>query len=269
MGEEVKAVTEARLPTLIKYVEQVPYWQEAARRLTEAAGQVARDPTGEPDWCRLVDFNPDGEERVLAAAMYRYGSFSIERAVSAVRAAGPDGRKQLAAELFAGRRKHDMPLRELEYATYTFDVTLDQGAYFELKRHRMMTQTVQPLSTLLGFALPRAVVEAGVEEPYRQAMRAADHAYRRLAEFNPAVAAYIVPNAYNRRVLLELNFRSAMHLLGLRSAANAHFSIRRAAQRMADELRAATPLLGEYLAVNPDETWREIEKQYFSGTAEI
>jgi hypothetical protein len=39
--------------------------------------------------------------------------------------------------------------------------------------------------------------------------------------------------------LIETNFRRALHLVTLRGAANAHFSMRRAAQRIADEIRAA------------------------------
>jgi hypothetical protein len=41
--------------------------------------------------------------------------------------------------------RYDIPLRELEYATFTFDLLMDQGAYAEFKRHRMMTQTPQRL----------------------------------------------------------------------------------------------------------------------------
>ncbi len=268
MGEEMKKVSEARLPTLIKYVERVPYWAEAAQRLSTAAGAVNWEPAEEGDWCRLVDYDSSGEEKVLAAALYRFGAFSFERALQTVRNAGPEGRKQLVEAIFAGRGKHDMPLREMEYAGFTFDVTLDQGAYFELKRHRMMTQTPQPLSTLLGYALPKAIVEAGVQDAYRRAMQEADAAYRKLAAFHPEVASYVVPNGYNRRVLLSMNLRGAMHLVGLRSAGNAHFSIRRVAQRIAEDIRAAAPLLGEYLPVNTEETWQGIEQQFFAGINE-
>ena len=47
--------------------------------------------------------------------------------------------------------KFDNPLRELEYCNYTFDLVMDQGAYAEFKRHRMMTQTPQRLTTRLGW----------------------------------------------------------------------------------------------------------------------
>jgi thymidylate synthase ThyX len=265
IGAEIKQVAEVRLPTLIKYVDRVEYLAETAHRLESAASGLGREAGAADEWCRLVGSTPDGEERVLAAALYRYGEFSFERALAAVRAADAEGRAILAEDLLGARGSHDIPLRELEYASYTIDLILDQGGYFELKRHRMMTQTAQPLTANLGYALPRRMVEAGMETPYRTAMNAAHAAFERLSQACPAAAAYVVPNGYNRRVLLETNLRSAMHLVNLRAAPNAHFSMRRAAQRIAEEIRAASPILGRYLDANPAETWQQVEADHFSA----
>ncbi len=160
--------------------------------------------------------------------------------------------------------RHDIPLRETEYGLYTFDVTLDQGAYFELKRHRMMTQSPQHLTARLGYAIPRRMAAAGVEDIYCKAMETARQAYERLVEVYPQAASYCVPNGFNRRVLLSCNFRSADHFIALRSAPNAHFSMRRLALRMAEQIRAASPLLGSYLRLSSEETWQEVERQNFT-----
>jgi thymidylate synthase ThyX len=265
IGAEMKQVAVERLPALIKYVEPVAYLEESASRLGAQASLVQWTPGEEVDWCRLVDFEAGGEDRVLAGALYRFGGFSYERALQTVQAANGEVRQRLADDLLGPLGAHDIPLRELELANYTFDLTIDQGGYFELKRHRMMTQTVQPLTTLLGYAVPKAISLAGFEMAYTAAMRAADQAYRVLAAELPSVASYVVPNAYNRRVLLHLNLRSAIHLVSLRSAANAHFSMRRAAQRMAEDIRAASPLLGKYVRSNPNETWQQVEANHFSA----
>jgi thymidylate synthase ThyX len=158
--------------------------------------------------------------------------------------------------------EHDTPLRELEHTFYTFDLILDQGAYAEFKRHRMMTQTPQTLTTRLGVALPRQIVEAGFEVPYRSAMDTAAETYEKLADWNPHVASYIVSNGFNRRVLFTMNLREAFAFCQLRSAPNAHFSMRRVAQRVAQEIRHVHPLLAKYLRL-PEETWQEIDGLYF------
>ena len=73
-------------------------------------------------------------------------------------------------------------------------------------------------------------------------MNAVMELYEKLYAFNPDVASYIVPNAFNRRVLLQMNLRSAFHFIKLRSAPNAHFAIRRIALKIAEEIRMRYPL---------------------------
>ena len=262
-GAEIKQVALESVPTLVKYAEAVPYWQSSAASLTQAARDLNLRVQPE-DWCQLVSSDPAVENRALAAALYRFSDLSYAQCLQQVQDSAQPGRDRLARLLLAERAQHDIPLRELEFASYTFDLILDQGAYFELKRHRMMTQTPQPLTARLGYALPRQMAAAGFEERYRKAMQAAQNCYEEIAEFNPHVASYIVPNAFNRRVLLGCNWRSLDHFISLRSAPNAHFSLRRVAQRMAAETRSVTPLLGSYLRPNPDETWQGIETDNFT-----
>ena len=172
--------------------------------------------------------------------------------------------ERLAESLLARLGKFDAPLRELEYCTYTFDLIMDQGAYAEFKRHRMMTQTPQKLTTRLGYATPRLITEAGFETDYEAAMESAAQMFEKLYQFNPGVAQYIVPNGFNRRVLAQFNLREAFAFCQLRSAANAHFSIRRVAQRMYEEMARVHPLLTKYMKLH-DETWQGVEEGHFTA----
>ncbi len=91
--------------------------------------------------------------------------------------------------------------------------------------------------------------------------------YETLAKANPEAAAYILPNAFNRRVLLEMNLRSARHFIRLRSAPNAHFAIRRVAQRLADEAQARFPL---FMITSPPtvETWQPSARNISQGISD-
>jgi thymidylate synthase ThyX len=182
----------------------------------------------------------------------------------------PQEEKQaLADAMFAEMTDFDVPIRELEYADLTFSLIMDQGAYFEFKRHRMMTQTVQDLSTRLGYALPKAITEAGFEARYREAMQAAAVLYEKLAGWNPQVAAYVVPNAFNRRVLCRANLRELFHFIKLRCARNAHFSIQRVGRGMLEQLRPYFPILSEKIQVKEDISVQDLTEEYFSQTAII
>jgi thymidylate synthase ThyX len=265
IGEKVKEVAKAETPTLVKYADAVPYLVETIGDLSVSYppfqlgdGQLVKD-----DWCTLISFDKDGELKILAAALYRFGEMSYAEALSYVSGLKDDVKFQVAESLLGRLGKYDVPLREMEYSTYTFDLVMDQGAYAEFKRHRMMTQTPQRLTTRLGYATPRLITESGFGHQYEAAMNAAHEMFDKLYSVNPTIAQYVVPNGYNRRVLAEFNLREAFAFCQLRSAANAHFSIRRVAQRMYEEICHVHPLLTKYMKLY-DETWKGVEENYFT-----
>jgi len=146
---------------------------------------------------------------------------------------------------------------------------MDQGAFFEIKRHRMMTQTPQPLSTLIGYAVPSSIIKSGFEKKYHLAMLKAHQTYSQLAQENPDLASYIVPNAFNRRILLQSNLRSLDHLIALRAAPNAHFSVRRLAHRMAQEIFSVSDMAKYWVRDITVESWQDVENQFFAETNHI
>lgn len=266
VGAEIKAAGVEETPTLVKYADVNPYLVNSRDFLLEKASKIEGlflDDSEIPG-CRLISFDPDAEEKVLATALFRFGNSDFELNRSHV--AGLSRRDQftLARELLGGRSAHDAPLREFEYGQLFFQIVVDQGAYFEIKRHRMMTQTVQALGAGLGFVTPRMMVDAGMGEVYRRAMEQAGETYREIVREFPDAASYVIPNGYKRRLLMSLNLRSADHFIALRTAPNAHFSVRWVAHWMAAAIRDAMPLVGQFLRECPGETWQDVQRQYFS-----
>ncbi len=261
IGEAVKGTAQDEVPTLVKYADAVPYLQETEQDLAESADAFPCEIGG--DDLTLIDFDDEAELRVIAAVLYPAGGASFETVLQKVRGMSPDERNRIAEKLLGKMDRFDIPPRAFEHATYTFEAFLDQGAYFELKRHRIMTQTPQRLRADLGYAVPRLFADSEFDAPYRNAMDAASEAYAELHGWNPHVAAYLVPNGYRRRVLMTLNLREAYHFCELRSKPNAHFSIRRVALGMAEMIRAVHPLLGSGMRLPPGVMKDDIEKEYF------
>jgi len=265
IGESVKDVSKAETPTLVKYADAVPYLAETIKEFSLTPTPLPQGE-GQAEWCTLIDYDKDGEDKVLAAVLYRFGEMAYADALSYVETLNDESKSSFAESLLGRLDKFDVPLRELEYCRYTFDLVMDQGAYAEFKRHRIMSQTPQRLTTRLGYATPLLITEAGFRAQYEAAMESASEMYEKLYQINPNVAQYIVPNGFNRRVLAEFNLREAFAFCQLRTAANAHFSIRRVAQKMYEEMARAHPLLTKYMKLH-DETWQGVEDGYFTSAA--
>jgi len=265
IGEQVKDVARQEVPTLVKYAEAMPHLSQARADLGAAAlaalGSAPQDRES-TNSCILLDYDSRAENMMLAAALYRFGGRSLERCRSYVETLPDPERERLASLMLGSLSEHDVPLRELEYGNYTFDLIMDQGAYAEFKRHRMMTQTPQKLTAQLGYSVPRLIEAAGQQRVYEDAMQAASALYERLCALSPYVAQYVVPNAFHRRVLAQFNLREAYAFCQLRTAPNAHFSIRRLAGMVAAEIRRVHPLLSNYMRL-PAESPADVADRHF------
>ena len=139
---------------------------------------------------------------------------------------------------------HEAPVREFESTTYTFEIVCDFGAYRDIQRHRMTTQTQQLLGCELGYSVPDDAREAGLAGRMETVMSRAADAWRELADADPVHAQYVVPLAFHKRFLMAMNFREAWHFVGLRSRVQGHESYRRIAWAVKDEIARVHPALG-------------------------
>ncbi len=272
IGMEVKQVAQTEVPTLVKYASPSQYLIDTASAFEDAA-QALGDPTGDMSdtaataGVRLIHYDRDAETRIAAACLYRHGRapYALAWARSSTMAA----ERQAVIETVLGRLgRHDAPLRELEHTTYTFDIVCDQGAYFDLKRHRMMTQSPQAPTVELGYAVPRAIDEAGVGDQFRDALDRATDVARLIARDLPRDAAYLVTNAHNRRFLATMNLRELYSMVPLRAREAGHFSYRRIAMLVYEAVRAVHPALVAHVQFGYEPpTAADLEARFFSEVA--
>ncbi|MDR7417785.1 MAG: FAD-dependent thymidylate synthase [Armatimonadota bacterium] len=274
IGADVKRVAQTEVPTLVKYANPSPYMMatasalEAAARAATADADTATAPDDAAAVVRLVHYDRDAELRVVAACLYRHGTLSYEAAWRRAQAMAPAERTTIIGEALGRLGRHDTPLREIEHTTYTLDIVCDQGAYFDLKRHRMMTQSPQAPTVELGYAVPRAVDEAGLGQRYRDAIDAATDAYHLIARDLPREAAYLVTNAHNRRFLATMNLRELYSMVPLRAREAGHFSYRRTALLVYEAVRAVHPALAAHVPFGyAPPAAAELEARFFSEVA--
>jgi thymidylate synthase ThyX len=208
----------------------------ATRQATEAvAARFLGDAPVEPrDEVTLTDFDPDGEAKVVAAALYAVSELPDDALLARARKMSPEERAAvLAAYVGArGNRRHK-PGRAFERTAYRFDILGDYGAFRDLQRHRLLTLEWQRLSPRHGSVMPEAIAEAGAEADWRRVLGESAELHDAIAAAGLSDAAsYAVSMAYRVRFYMELNAREAMHVIELRTTPQGHPSYRRICQRM-------------------------------------
>ncbi len=210
------------------------YFAGIREEMAAIASDLAAVKPDARDEVTLTDFDPLGETKVVAAALYAVSELPDDQLFDIARRLSADERLSILRAYVGNRtnRRH-RPGRAFERTSYRFDVLTDYGAFRDLQRHRLLTIEWQPLTPRHGFTEPEAIVEAGAHDDWNRVMDGSAHLFDAVqaAGLN-AAAPYAVCMAYRVRFYMEMNAREAMHLIELRTAPQGHPAYRRVCQRM-------------------------------------
>src|SRR5207249_2120822 len=188
----------------------------------------------------LVDFDPEAERKVVAAALFPHSDAPLAEQSG-------DPAAVLDALLADRANRRQRVPRALEHAQYAFEIVANFAAYRDLHRHRMLTQDRQLLGTSLGFDLPSGLTELGMDSRFRSAIENAARAHQPMArDLGPALAQYVVPLAFRVRWYFRVNLREIYHLCELRTTPQGHPDYRWVAQEMFRQVSEVHPRLARY-----------------------
>ncbi|MGH9074841.1 MAG: FAD-dependent thymidylate synthase, partial [Acidimicrobiales bacterium] len=175
MLEELRKVVPSFL-TRVDRPERGCAWSAYIAETREATASLAAEVTAGLDaeprpLVSLVDYDPEGEDKVITAILYPHTILPEDQVSRLVADMSGEERAAVMAAYVGERTNRRLrPGRALERTAYRYDVVSDYGAFRDLQRHRMLTIEWQSLGTDLGWVLPDDVAEAGLEAPFRESM---------------------------------------------------------------------------------------------------
>ena len=213
-----------------RYLERT---REATQQLASSLPALAHDTAPAPE-VTLSEFDPDGEVKVVAAALYAVSDLPDQRLLELAGSMSSEDRLRVLRTYVGERtnRRHK-PGRAFERTGYRFDVLCDYGAFRDLQRHRILTLEWQSLSTLHGAERPAEIDEAGATEDWERVIAESAALYEELvARGLDEAAQYAVSMAFRIRFVMQMNAREAMHMIELRTTPQGHPAYRRVCQEM-------------------------------------
>jgi hypothetical protein len=234
------------IPAFVKRALDERYGRPSADRLAKVQKEAAslaphgRVQAQDGPSVRLIEFDPEAERKVVAAALFPYSNMSLDQQTA-------DPAQVLEALLGDRANRRQRAPRALEHAHYTFEIVANFGAYRDLHRHRMLTQDRQVLGTALGYDLPPGLADLGLGGRFAGAVEAAAAAHAKLErDAGPALAQYLVPLAFRVRWYFRVNLREVFHLCELRTTPQGHPDYRWVAQEMFRRVAEIHPRLARY-----------------------
>jgi len=236
----------------VKYAEKNHYIYETDLRMENAFKKFeGESPREKP--VMLAEYDKDAENKVIASIIYKYSHQPYAQIMKKVKGMEKEEKELIFDEYMKRMAAHDAPMRELEHAYYTFDILVDYGAFRDIQRHRICTQTNQSLTPAEGYEIPQEIAGIGFEHKFRRAMDVAGEAFEKISQDFPKEAQYVIPLAYRKRTLFTWNLRELYHFVKLRSSKEGHISYRKVAWDVYNEVKRVHPLLAKYIQVDLSE----------------
>jgi thymidylate synthase ThyX len=244
-GEQMLGELRQVIPSFMKRVD-VPqrggvwtsYLAANAERMQELSSDLGLSADPAPR-VTLVEFDPEGERKVAAAALYATSDLP-ETQIRAAVATMSEGEIDRIIAGYVGHRsnRRHKPGRAMEQTFYRFDILCDYGIFRDLQRHRMMTLDWQELSPHHGYTTPEAIVEIDAKAQWDEAVGRLGDLFGEIENSaGSTVAQYVVPFANNIRFSMNMNAREAFHMLELRTQQGGHPDYRAVCQTMHNQIR--------------------------------
>ena len=254
------------VPSLVKYVNEDPYYRNYySRGISSEDEGIPFKSTISPDAApshdapsytapsytvpsytapvvKLINYDKDGEDKILAAILYRNGVNNFARYKALLKGKSNEYRYRILKPVFDKMKVfHPVP-REFEYADMLFEVECSASAFAQLKRHRMSVQTAQDYNPDIGYTVPPTIKTAGLEALIEEAYSISTELFHKLYSENRSAAPYILTNAHRKRVLVKLDLREIYHIARLREDIHAQWEIRKIAEKMVAYAKGKYPL---------------------------
>jgi len=258
-AREIKQELDKEIPSLLLRVtdqksgDYQDYLNKRYAAVRDFLGDVPFE-SGSKAAVRLVEFDPESENRILAGIIFQQSHASWEDALNRAENLNDEERCELLQRYLQKRSARWQKVgRAFENAYVRFEIVMDIGSYRDLHRHRMMTQERQTFSTLHDYSTPFELQQAGLSSRFEQALDQADHLFRKIEPIDRDLAQYVVPLAYRMRFYQWQNFRQLFWEAELRTASQGHPDYRFIEQEKYRLVKEKFPRLASFMLVDMNE----------------
>lgn len=245
-------------PTLARHAKANTYqelvYSDLARHAKEALHGTGLDQPG--NWgpvesVELIEPHLPLDE-LVATLLYRVSQAPYRKILEVVKE-WTEKEKQATIEVATRQRgPYDELIKEFRsgYA-FIFDILMDIGAWRDMHRHRRCQQVQQNFTTVHGYDVPQSLIDAGLDQEYRQAMDAVRQDIESLRKKDQEASLYAIPFGFKVRCLFKMDYAEAEYISKLRSGVKGHWSYRTVAWQMKQQLAKKFPFLGEQIRATP------------------
>jgi len=200
---------------------------------------------------KLLEYDPDGENKIIAGLLYLELKEPYENILQKVRRLSAQNKEKILQEVLKDRKfKYYKIPRAFENTYLRFEILMNIGAWRDLHRHRIHTQYRQKFDIYNGFDIPEELREANLDEEYSAAIKRAEEVFLKIEKNDQDIAQYCCTLAHKVRFIQYQNLRQFFWEAELRTIPEGHPDYRKIEQEKIRLVQKIYPLISRYLLVD-------------------
>ena len=245
-------------PTLARHAKANVYQETVYSDLARHAKEVLRgtgldEPAswGTVESVELIEPHHPLDE-IVTTLLYRVAQAPYRKILEVVKEWSEKEKQAIIDVAMRQRGPYDELIKEFRSGySFIFDILMDIGAWRDMHRHRRCQQVQQNFTTVHGYEVPQSLIDAGLDQEYRQAMDAVRQDIESLRKKDQEASLYAIPFGFKVRCLFKMDYAEAEYISKLRSGVKGHWSYRTVAWQMKQQLAKKFPFLGEQIQATP------------------
>jgi len=261
LGQRAKEELDKIIPAFLRRVESPEsadyrkYLSERGERIQTTLKEINWQNPSRSDLdgfsVKLLEYDPDGENKIIAGLLYLELKEPYENILQKVRRLSAQNKEKILQEVLKDRKfKYYKIPRAFENTYLRFEILMNIGAWRDLHRHRIHTQYRQKFDIYNGFDIPEELREANLDEEYSAAIKRAEEVFLKIEKNDQDIAQYCCTLAHKVRFIQYQNLRQFFWEAELRTIPEGHPDYRKIEQEKIRLVQKIYPLISKYLLVD-------------------
>ncbi len=232
------------------------YLSERGERIKGALEQInwKRKTIPSGTSVRLLEYDKDGENKIIAGLLYLELHEPYDRILQKVRSLSVSNKEKILQEVLKDRKfKYYKIPRAFENTYLRFEIVINIGAWRDLHRHRMLTQYREKFNVYNGFDMPEELKEAGFDKEASSAVLRVAELFKKIEKKDSDIAQYCCALGHRVRFIQYQNLRSFFWESELRTIPEGHPDYRKIEQEKIKLVKKIYPLIAKYLLVDMED----------------
>jgi hypothetical protein len=169
--------------------------------LQEKTQEIITSRRETPRELKLINYLEDEDDKLIYLIFFNHSNLPIELIRENTNRLDLNQKVELIDQYF----EQELPLPELDFFSYTFEIYLDFQSLQELQKYELNALVIQSMSVNNGYLTPPSILDSSLHSDYIAGLKRTLRVYHQTKQDFPIQSQYLIPRSFLQKALININ----------------------------------------------------------------